>query len=357
MKIRTLSIVTAAILAVSGTVLFSACRKQEEVPPEETPDTRPFVVAFGDSATGGGGSSIVEIEDIEHGDKLNEEGKYNIERVDGSFIKISGEIMGCRVENYAMGGYVTDDINKQLNTNLYGCADAVKEADCIYIGIFNNEFNLDREQINAEGEENKYTTANAIISELYHFEWPEFIERLQELNPDAKIIVNNFLSYREYWTGNLEDLENTKGMTQACYRLWKNVALRYLEEHPGAYDVVDLTGRESYELSFSNGDAGHANDRYAMKLALGTVASFAELGYYTRSDAQEAENLKAYIPHLWDGFNRYMAYLKESGEIDEDVSVDIEAFNESVNGMTTLQEVADAYCEMFTEKDPRPFIM
>lgn len=355
MKFKTLSFITAAVLAVSGTVLFSACKGPEEAPPEETPDTRPFVVGFGDSGAEGGGSSLVKIEDAINGDKLNDDGSYNFKRVDGSYLKIAGEIMGCRVENYSTGGYVTADILSQLKTNKYGCADAVKEADYIYIGILNNEFNMVREQVIAEAERNQYTTANSVISNLYNFEWPELMELLEGLNPDAKIIVNNYLSYWGYWTGDLEDLAESTGLTQANYRLWKNVVLRYLEEHPGAYETVDLTGRESTELSYSNGDAAHPNDRYNMKLAIGTVASFAELGYYTRNDAQEAENLKAYIPTLWDGFNRYMAYLKETGDITEDVSVDIEAFNEFVRGMASLQEVADAYCEMFTEKDPRPY--
>lgn len=336
-------------MALGSMLILSACHSEEPMA-----DDRPLIVALGDSGSEGGGSSLVKIEDIEHGDKRSDDGSYNFKRADGSYIKIAGEIMGYRVQNYSTGGYVTSDITAQLKSNKYGCADALKDADYIYIGTFNNEFMSDVMQVVSEAKQDKYQKADTIIAELYQFEWPELLDTIRSINPDAPIIVNNFLSYFDYWTGSLEELEDSTGVTQACYRLWKNVALRYLQEHPGAYTTVDLTGRESLALSYSNGDSSHPNDRYNMKLALGTVDSFAEMGLYERNDVQEAKNLKAYIPTLWDGFNRYMAYLGKE-EIDEAVSVDIDAFNKSVAEMTTLTDVADAYCEMYTQKDPRPF--
>ncbi len=298
---------------------------------------------------------MVKIEDIENGDKLGDDGSYNFKRADGSYVKIAGEIMGYRVENYSTGGYVISDIISQIKSNKYGCADALKDADYIYIGILNNEFMSDIMQVVSEVDQDKYTKVDAIISDLYQFEWPDLLDTIRSINPEAPIIVNNFLSYFEYWTGSLEALEDSTGVPQAYYRLWKNVALRYLEEHPGAYTTVDLTGRETLALSYSNGDSSHPNDRYNMKLALGTVDSFAALGFYERDDTREAENLKAYIPTLFDGFNRYMAYLKEEQQIDRDVSVDTDAFLDSVADMTSLSDIADAYCEMYTQKDPRPF--
>lgn len=344
-----ISVFFAALLALGSMMMLSSCQSKEHVA-----DDRPLIVALGDSGSEGGGSSLVKIEDIEHGDKLSDDGSYNFKRVAGSYIKIAGEIMGYRVENYSTGGYVTADITAQIKSNKYGCADALKDADYIYIGTFNNEFISDVMQVSSEAQQNKYRKADTIIAELYQFEWPELLDTIRDINPEAPIIVNNFLSYFEYWTGSLDELEDSTGVTQAYYRLWKNVALRYLEEHPGAYTTVDLTGRETLALSYSNGDSAHPNDRYNMKLALGTVESFAALGFYERNDAQEAENLKAYIPTLWDGFNRYMAYLRKE-QIDEDASVDIDAFNESVAEMTALSDIADAYCEMYTQKDPRPF--
>lgn len=347
---KRISVFLAILLALSSILAFASCGREES-----DEDNRPLIVALGDSGAEGGGSSWVKIEDIENEDKLNDDGSYNFKRTNGSYVNIAGEIMGYRVENYATGGYITADITSQIKSNKYGCADALKEADYIYIGTFNNEFMSYFMQVTSEADQNKYTTADTVISELYLFDWPELLDTIRSINSDAPIIVNNFLSYFSYWPGSLEAMKDSTGIPQAYYRLWKNVALRYLEEHPGAYDIVDLTGRETASLSYSNGDDAHPNDRYNMKLALGTVDSFTSLGFYERDDAQEAENLKAYIPTLWDGFNRYMAHLKETQEITADVSVDIDAFNASIENMNSLSEIADAYCEMYTQKDPRPF--
>lgn len=345
---RTFLVLSILLLLVLAMTL-TACGSKEPA----VSDTRPLIVVLGDSGSEGGGSSLVKIEDIEHPDKLNAAGTYNFKRTDGSYISIAGQIMGYRVENFSTGGYTTADVIAQIRSNKFGCADELKKADYIYIGLLNNEYISEIMQVSAEAKQNKYSRADKIISRLYQFDWPELMKMIRELNPNAPIIVNNFLSYYGYWTGNLDDLKGSDGTVQATYRLWKNVALRYLKEHPDAYYTVDLTGRETLALSYSNEDSSHPNDRYNMKLALGTVNSFSELGFYTRNDAQEAENLKAYIPELWDGFNRYMAYLRKT-QIDVDVAVDAATFSQSVADMTSLSDVAEAYCEMYTAKDPRP---
>ncbi len=351
MKKNILSLLLAGAVTLGGAFAFAACNEHGDDPAPQ-PDERPFIVAFGDSAVEGAGTTMCKIEDAMNGDKLNEDGSYNLKRADCSYAKIAGEIMGYRVENYATGGYTTANVTSEIKTNLYGCADALREADYIYLGIIGNDLNVYRAQIAAEAEQNKYTTIDSLVQQLYLFDWPELMDTIRSVNPDAPLFVHNLITYQ---APDYEGLDDSTGMDQVYWRLWDGVVLRYQREHEGAYTTVDLDGIDAY--SFSNGDGGHPNDRYNMKLALSLVERFAEAGIYTRNDAEEAARLKEYLPNLWDGFNRCMANWYETGEIGEEVSVDIDAANAEIAGLATLDEVADYFCELYTQKDPRPFVV
>ena len=334
---RTIAILITCFLLAFGAVGFAAC-SDPETPPE---DTRPLLVALGDSWTVGGGSSWAHVGE-------------GAENKKGAYANIAGEIMGYRVVNEAVGGYTVENVQSQINADRNGIQAQLAAADVIYLGVIGNNIytHPQASEILAQAEEGKYTILDGIIGTL-KIKWADLIYAIKQLNPDAELLVHNVISIGdETGTG-----EGATGSGTAFVRLHKQVVAAYLEDNPGDYRIVNLSSQNLVTDS-SNSDT-HPNDRYHMRLALSLYGRFKEFSLYTAGESTVLQNLKEYSPTLFEGFNLYMDRMAEDGTLTESAAdaakIDVAAYSAQIAPLTAIEDVADVYYETFSSHDPRPY--
>lgn len=335
---KILATLSACILLASGMVGFAAC-SEPEIPLE---DTRPFMVALGDSWTAGVGSSWAHV------------GENGTEK-QGAYVNIAGEIMGYRVVNEAVGGYTVERVQSQIDADTNGIRAQLKEADVIYLGVIGNNIYTHPQvsEILAQAEEGVFTILDGIIGTL-KIKWSDLIYTIRELNPDCELLVHNIISMGdETGTG-----EGATGSDRAFVRLHERVVQAYLDDDPDAYRIVSLAA-QNMQTDCSNNDT-HPNDRYHMRLALSLYERFKEFSLYTAEESVVLQNLKSYSRTLFEGFDLFMEQMAADGTLTSEAAaaakIDLDAYSAEVETLDTVPKVAEVYYETFSSHDPRPYL-
>ncbi|MCQ2461962.1 MAG: SGNH/GDSL hydrolase family protein [Clostridia bacterium] len=145
------------------------------------------------------------------------------------FGKIVADTNGYNFKNDAVNGYTTSDLLKHLDKEKI--AADVKAADIISVSIGGNNFlRGDMKSLIAEAAEGNYSRFDDIAANFY-IEFSAIIEKIKALNPDALILAQTLYN---------PGADSIKAVyQQGADRLNAGYA-RYLEENPGAYELLEV---------------------------------------------------------------------------------------------------------------------
>ena len=150
---------------------------------------------------------------------------------EAAFGKIVADTNGYLFKNDAVNGYTTSDLLRHLEKE--NIATDVRNADIISLSIGGNNFlRGDMATLIKQAGEGDYSGFDAIAANFYT-EYSAVIEKIKSLNPDVLILAQTlynpgFESIREVYQ-------------QGADRLNAGYA-KYLEENPGAYELLDVAG-------------------------------------------------------------------------------------------------------------------
>ncbi len=137
---------------------------------------------------------------------------------------------GYNYANYAISGSMSSDMLRRLDSP--DVAAAVKKADIISISIGGNDFlrnNLFFLLITIMA--GNMSMVNDIVDSFYE-QFCKIIERIKKLNPKALILMQTLYNP---WR-----LQGIAGIYQKGVDALNASYRRYLKEHPGAYEIVDV---------------------------------------------------------------------------------------------------------------------
>lgn len=193
---KILSVIMALLLCLSATA-FAANEK-----------TQLSYVVLGDSI--GWGAGVLNSEEAVFG-------------------KIVADTNGYAFKNDAVNGYTTSDLLNHLNKA--DIAEDVRNADIISVSIGgNNYLRGNMPELIAKAGAGDYSGFDA-IAENFYVEYSAVIEKIKALNPDAVILCQTL--YNPAPAGLKAVYQEGADRLNAGYR-------KYLEEHPGAYELLEV---------------------------------------------------------------------------------------------------------------------
>lgn len=148
---------------------------------------------------------------------------------EAAFGKIVADTNGYGFHNDAVNGYTTANLLAHLEKE--NIAADVAAADIISISIGGNNYLLgNMKELIAQANEGDYSGFDA-IAENFYVEFCAIIAKIKELNPDAVILMQTL--YNPGYEGIRDIYQEGADRLNAGYR-------RYLEENPGAYELLEV---------------------------------------------------------------------------------------------------------------------
>lgn len=275
------------------------------------------------------------------------------ERENYGYFSVLGQVNGFTYNNRAVSGYQTSHllkyISQEKDDTAYRHITLLKRADVIMVSILGNDFlqnGLSKKVLAAV--ENDFEEAEETLKESSK-NINAIIARLKELNPDAELLIQTV--YNPVFPESTLLSEKTKRILKEkynkegadIYALGKTlidklngVLYDYLEEHPGAFRIVDVNKRFDelnsqdskklerliYEDSIHPSDEGHA------VIFSEYEKVFEELGY-----SDEKSVLKNYK-------NLRIAQAKK---LYSDTEVNVKELTKKIKKAKNIDQVNDAY--------------
>ena len=186
---------------------------------------------------------------------------------EAAFGKIVADTNGYNFKNDAVNGYTTSDLLKHLEKD--SIASDVKNADIISVSIGGNNFlRSDMRTLIAKASDGDYTLFDEIAANFYE-EFSLIIEKIKTLNPNALILAQTLYN---------PGADNIKAVyQQGADRLNAGYA-RYLEENPGAYELLEIAEPFAGHPEYIAADYIHPSAKGNEVIAKIVLAKLYELG-------------------------------------------------------------------------------
>lgn len=182
------------------------------------------------------------------------------------FGRIVANTNGYDFTRLAVNGDRSGDLLRHLGEAQY--IDAVSKADIISISIGGNDFLGNMILLLPEGTLGIYKRFDALADEM-RSNFSQSIEIIRSLNPDVQILVHTL-----YNPGNF--------LVRATYQQATNringIVRSYLEDHPGAYVIIDVASAFGSDLSYVAADTIHPSAKGNVKIAELTLKALYDLG-------------------------------------------------------------------------------
>lgn len=211
------------------------------------------------------------------------------------FGKIVADTNGYNFKNDAVNGYTTSDLLRHLNKE--EIAADVAAADIISVSIGGNNFLRGNMQALIEQANNGDFSGFDKIAENFYPEFSAIIERIKELNPDAVILAQTLYNPGADYIK--EIYQQGADRLNAGYR-------RYLDENPGAYELLEVADAFVGHPEYVAADYIHPSAKGNEVIAKIVLEKLCELGL--------GENTEPVINH--EGINqteifsiKFIAYL------------------------------------------------
>lgn len=214
------------------------------------------------------------------------------------FGKIVADTDGFAFKNDAVNGYTTSDLLRHLEKE--NIAEDVRNADIISVSIGGNNFlRGNMKELIAQAGSGDYTGFDAIAANFY-VEYSAIIEKIKELNPDVLILAQTL--YNPGADSIKEIYQQGADRLNAGYR-------RYLDENPGAYELLEVADAFAGHPEYVAADYIHPSAKGNEVIAKIVLEKLYELGL--------GENTEPVILH--EGINqteivsfKFIAYLFRS---------------------------------------------
>lgn len=234
---KIISILLAAVMLFSvGITAFAA-------------DEKPNFLALGDSIAAGAG--LINARTQVYGAIVSNTNGYNF-------------------KNDAISGHTTQAMIKRINEKKV--VEDIKEADIISISIGGNNFLMNNlaDLINDALEKNDFSKFDE-IGENYYTDLDTIITYIKGLNPEAQILLQTL--YNPMYIS--DDLRMV--YQEGANRL-NSTMVKYLEDHEGAYALVDVGSEFGDDETLIAVDYIHPNSKGHVVIARAVLKTLNELG-------------------------------------------------------------------------------
>jgi Lysophospholipase L1 and related esterases len=278
-------------------------------------------------------------------------------REDFAYYAVVGKISNYQFKNRSVSGHMTKDLLAYLNKTEEDARlvlSTIKEADIIHLSILGNDFlanNVGKLVIaSVNGDYTKIDQIVAGSAELF----ASVIARLKEINPDGQLLINTVYNptypgseiidapSRETLAEMEVDQNDFRSLAGPLLARLNGIIYDYLEEHPGAYQIVDAkaafdsvfdsSAKKGERLIYPDGihpsDYGHAVIGDALE------AKLVELGL--------ADGKKALKNYKNLSIERLKKYYKNS--------VDVKAVSKQIKSAASFSEVTDIFFAAVADK-------
>ncbi len=222
--------------------------------------------AFVSSAAGEGLHYVVLGDSIAAGSGLRNPGEANYGR-------IVANTNGYSYQNFGHDGDRTSTLLSKLDNG--DVADAVRRADIISISIGGNDFFTNNSPgLFLEVTVRYFNRINAIAADMRR-NFAGIMEKIKAYNPNAAILMQTLYNPTIY--------PFRFGVAEAVNRV--NSMIRdYLQDHPGAYHIVDVESAIGADPTYICIDTIHPNARGNERIAKVILQKLYELGLGSRTD-------------------------------------------------------------------------
>ena len=218
------------------------------------------------SAVGEGLHYVVLGDSIAAGSGLRNPGEANYGRIVANTNSYS-------YQNFGLNGQRTGNLLSQLDRG--DVADAVRRANIISISIGGNDFFTNNSPgLFFEVTFQYYGRMNSITNEMRR-NFAGIMEKIKRYNPNATILMQTLYNPTIY---------PVRFVVEEAVKRVNNMIYDYLNDHPGAYHIVDIKSAFGADPTYICIDTIHPNAKGNEKIAKVILQKLYDLGLGSRTD-------------------------------------------------------------------------